>query len=204
MTTLTLQTPQDCVTQIIEGYNTVQRGYGIADEAICAYLQMDGCSVATLHQDLRDAGCEITRKTLYNRQSLLRGKGLLPPADERFKRDGNGGHSRGGNQGPSPEVTAYLYQLGQQMESAAERMTKCVKPHEFATATDEQVEELIDSVLQQMEALTASIDFYKENASWLGKTDTVFERIEGMVELRTMLKMTFGPMFEELDELSLT
>ena len=97
MTKLTLATPNDCINQIVEGYNIIQKGYGIANDAIAAYLQMDGCTIATLHQDLREAGCEISKKTLYNRQSQLRGQGKLPPADDRYRRDANGGDSRAGN-----------------------------------------------------------------------------------------------------------
>ena len=70
---IALTTPQDCINQIIEGYAAVKRGYGLADEAMIAYLQMEGCSIQTLFDDLRKAGCEISKKTLQNRQSILRG-----------------------------------------------------------------------------------------------------------------------------------
>ena len=87
---ITLLTPKDCINQIIEGYATVQRGYGLADEAMIAYLQMDGCTIQTLYDDLQKAGCDIAKKTLQNRQSILRGEGKLPPANARYRRDGNG------------------------------------------------------------------------------------------------------------------
>lgn len=94
---ITLLTPSDCIKQIVEGYNIVQKGYGLADDAIVAYLQMEGCNVSTLHSDLQVAGCEISKKTLQNRQSMLRGQGKLAEPDERYRRDGNGGGSRAGN-----------------------------------------------------------------------------------------------------------
>lgn len=202
---ITLTTPEDCVKQILHGYETVQRGYGIADEAICAYLQMDGCSVQTLHRDLQEAGCEITIKTLYNRQSMLRGEGLLPAPKERFQRDGNGGYSRVGNrtEGPNAKLTGDLYRLGERMVNNGERFNNCVKPDEFETATSEQFRELIETILDSVTTLGEAIAFYETNIDWLAtggySPSYVLQRIDSMKATRKEFVDTFGHWFSETD-----
>lgn len=66
----------------------------IAAEMLVEYLQIEGKTVRTLHEELLAAGYDISLKRLQNRQSELRKDGLLPQADDRYRRDGNGGHSR--------------------------------------------------------------------------------------------------------------
>ena len=73
-----LSLTRDCIGQIVYGHKVVQKGWGIADEALVAYLKIDGNSVKTLYFDLQEAGCDIAKQTLANRQSKLRKQGLLP------------------------------------------------------------------------------------------------------------------------------
>lgn len=75
--TFDLATADGCVGQIISAFNQVQRGYGLADEAMIAYLKIPGKSAVTLWEDLQAAGCPIALKTIRNRQSGFRGAGLL-------------------------------------------------------------------------------------------------------------------------------
>jgi hypothetical protein len=98
-----LTTADGCIQQIASAMQTIKRGQSLSDEAMIAYLQMDGKTVKTLWADLQDANCCLALKTLQNRQSDLRRLGLLSAADAAHRRDGNGGHSRTGIDAQIPE-----------------------------------------------------------------------------------------------------
>lgn len=73
-----LATSDGCIEQIVYGFNVAAAGYGIADNALVAYLQIEGNTPKTLILDLKFAGCPIADSTVRNRCSQLVKKGLLP------------------------------------------------------------------------------------------------------------------------------
>lgn len=197
---ITLSTPKDCINQIVEGYATIQMGYGLADEAMVAYLQMDGCTIQTLYDDLQKAGCDLAKKTLQNRQSILRGEGKLPPADARYRRDGNGGDSRAGNgKGLDAQLTGELFRLGRRMIDAGQRFQDSLKPDEFQ-AIEEQAVEIFASVFEQVELLNEAIQFYETNLDGLIATSPFagsyyLQRIRDFEDTKRMYEQEFAYIF---------
>ena len=70
-------TTDGCIEQIVYGFNVVNAGYGIADSALVAYLQIEGNTATTLVLDLKAAGCPMAPSTIRNRCSQLVTKGLI-------------------------------------------------------------------------------------------------------------------------------
>ena len=76
-----LTTSAGCVAQLIRAYEMGREVQRLSDEALAAYLNIDGNSIDTLLDEFDAAGLDIERsklkKTFQNRQSILRGKGLV-------------------------------------------------------------------------------------------------------------------------------
>jgi hypothetical protein len=75
-----LRTTDGCINTLVECFNGIQKMQRMSDEAMAAYLNIEGNTVQTLRLDLQEAGVKVAKQTLANRQSKLRKNGLLPEA----------------------------------------------------------------------------------------------------------------------------
>ena len=104
---LALNTSESCVIQLIPCFDAIDEAQRLSDEALAAYLNIDGNTIDTLLDAFDAAGMRFERnelkKAYQNRQSILRCWGSIKPEDDRFRRGGNGGHSRTGNR-PEPVI----------------------------------------------------------------------------------------------------
>lgn len=194
-----LSTADGCIQQIVSGYVKVQQGYGIADEAISAYLNLPGKTARTLWEDLQAAGCEMSLKTIQNRQSKLRQAGELSPATKGRRSDIKAKDDEGSR------LAAELFHLGELLQSNGTAMQNCIKPEQLKTATDEEIDHLISTVLENNAATLKVKRWHEENLdkvveAGLMKASDAYKTIRDLDEVNSFLRETFSPVFEGLDD----
>lgn len=191
--TLDLTTPDGCIAQIVSGWNKVQQGYGLADDAIAAYLNLPGMTARSLFEDLQAAGCGMSLKTIRNRQTRLRLKGSVPEASKGRRSDVDAKAQK------QEQLNAELFKIGKEMEATGKRMQLCIKPEELRTASPSQMDELIETVVENVFVIRKSKRFYEDNLDGLVscgyKPSEAYQHIREMDELEAAMKQAFSPIF---------